>query len=163
MKKLYEQVMEETHVKDKCMRCNQPPTIEVMWADGRARAWFCDKHFEEWKNEEERDIIKQRKVTFGKVGKKWGMPAREGVVETTSYEFVHKVLKQIFNKYPTQMKRAGLDVPKDLADEVYSDYFMKIRSNPELKGQYSSVLAFIKDEIDKDKKQFIKNVLDSLK
>ena len=64
--------LSETHAHDKCMMCNSPPTIEVVWADGRGRAWFCDEHLSKWAAEEERDIIKQRKVD-GVVGKKYGM------------------------------------------------------------------------------------------
>jgi phosphoribosyl 1,2-cyclic phosphodiesterase len=35
----------------KCMNCEQPPTVDVLWAEGMGRVWFCDKHFEKWKNE----------------------------------------------------------------------------------------------------------------
>ncbi len=36
----------------KCMRCGKPPTIDVRWAEGMARAWFCDECFEAWKKEQ---------------------------------------------------------------------------------------------------------------
>lgn len=64
--------------KKKCMKkgCNKPPERECIWADGRGRAWFCDKHFKEWEKDPEaelpRDIVKQRQVEHGAVGDKYG-------------------------------------------------------------------------------------------
>lgn len=57
--------------RDECMLCEKLPEVEVVWADGRGRAWFCQSCFEAWKAEEERDIVKQRWVE-GKVGPKYG-------------------------------------------------------------------------------------------
>lgn len=37
---------------DKCMRCKKPPEYEMMWADGRAHAWFCESHLKEFISEE---------------------------------------------------------------------------------------------------------------
>lgn len=31
-----------------CMNCKQPPFYEVLWAEGRAHAWFCKAHFQKW-------------------------------------------------------------------------------------------------------------------
>ena len=52
--------LEMSHSRFKCMglpaengqpseKCDKPPTIECLWAEGMAHSWFCDKHFEEWK------------------------------------------------------------------------------------------------------------------
>jgi hypothetical protein len=30
---------------------------QVLWADGRARAIFCNKHLGPWKKENERDVV----------------------------------------------------------------------------------------------------------
>ena len=80
--------------------------------------------------------------------------------EITDHEAVQKVIKRIFNKYSTQMRREGLDNPKDLTDEVYRYFFAKMRKE---KSPESSVLKFVHDAIKDDKKQFIKDVLASLK
>lgn len=37
--------------RDKCMDCDRPPTVEVLWAEGMAHAWFCDECFKKWKAE----------------------------------------------------------------------------------------------------------------
>ena len=54
--------------KDKCMKCDMPPTVEITHAEGRARAWFCDKHLAEWKKENPYDTDSEKKVD-GKVEK----------------------------------------------------------------------------------------------
>ena len=36
------------HSHDKCMKCSKPPEYELMWADGRAHAWFCEKHLKDF-------------------------------------------------------------------------------------------------------------------
>lgn len=36
------------HAFDKCMKCSKPPEYEMLWADGRAHAWFCEKHLKEF-------------------------------------------------------------------------------------------------------------------
>jgi len=56
----------------KCMECSKPPTHECVWAEGRGRAWFCDKHWKSWSKEHEGDIVKHREVEGGQVGKKYG-------------------------------------------------------------------------------------------
>lgn len=64
----------ETHSPEKCMQsgCNSPPEHEAIWADGRARAWFCDKHYASWSKTKNVDIVKHHKLTNGRVGKKYG-------------------------------------------------------------------------------------------
>jgi len=75
------ELLELLHSRIKCFECNQPPTIDVLWAEGMARCWFCDKHFEEWKKKKFKindqvvtygsEINKVRKVKDGEVPKKW--------------------------------------------------------------------------------------------
>ena len=40
--------LDARHRPDKCMECNAAPEYEVLWAEGMARAWFCEKHLKEW-------------------------------------------------------------------------------------------------------------------
>lgn len=69
----------------KCMEkgCDKPPEHETIWADGRGRAWFCEKHWDDWFVEDEdgnaptsskgfKAVVKHRKVKHGEVGKKYG-------------------------------------------------------------------------------------------
>jgi tRNA nucleotidyltransferase/poly(A) polymerase/2'-5' RNA ligase len=61
--------------------CDSAPEHECIWADGRARAWYCDKHYEPWKKKADKgedgtggwlELVKERKVKGGAVGKKYG-------------------------------------------------------------------------------------------
>lgn len=53
--------------RDKCMRCDKEPTQEIRWAGHRARAWFCDEHAEDFKEEKGDDISYVRDVPHGVV------------------------------------------------------------------------------------------------
>ena len=66
-----------------CMQkgCKAPPEHECIWAGGRGRAWFCDKHYGPWKKEADKgedgsggwlELVKERKVKGGEVGKRYG-------------------------------------------------------------------------------------------
>ena len=39
------------HRRDQCMSCKAKPEYEVLWAEGMAHAWFCEKHLKEWLKE----------------------------------------------------------------------------------------------------------------
>lgn len=64
--------------KSQCMAegCKKAPEVECIWADGRGRAWHCQKHHDSWSTETDeglpRDIVKERKVPNGVVGEKYG-------------------------------------------------------------------------------------------
>lgn len=45
------------HSRSACMECKSSPVIDVHWADGRGRAWFCARHFKVW-IKEEREIVR---------------------------------------------------------------------------------------------------------
>ena len=57
------------HSRSTCMHCDAPVTTECRWCEGRARAWFCDKHMKEFEGKEQ--IQAKRKVS-GVVGAKYG-------------------------------------------------------------------------------------------
>jgi 2'-5' RNA ligase len=57
--------------------CKRSPEIECIWADGRGRAWFCERHFDAWAAKDTdgglpKAIVKQRRVPDGVVGEKYG-------------------------------------------------------------------------------------------
>lgn len=64
--------------KSTCMAdgCKKAPEIECIWAEGRGRAWHCEKHHESWAKDDSGDlpkaIVKQRRVPNGVVGDKYG-------------------------------------------------------------------------------------------
>jgi len=55
------------HRRDRCMLCTRPPEMDIIWAGGHARAWFCEDHYDSWRAQEPRDIISAEKVTTGSV------------------------------------------------------------------------------------------------
>ncbi len=91
----------KTHSREKCMKCGQPPDVEITHAEGRARAWFCNKHLAEWKKENYDDVVSEKKI-------------ENGAVEALSRKF-HEV-------YQEEAKRQGdvrhEDRYEDLSEEV---------------------------------------------
>jgi len=71
--------------RDQCMNCSAAPSVEVLWAEGNARAWFCDKCYKEWKAESEsHQVVEERKVENGTVPERWSEQSQD-VVEVGSY------------------------------------------------------------------------------
>jgi len=67
------------HSHSRCMHegCSSAPEVECIWADGRGRAWFCERHFDGWASEDTDEglpkaLVKQRKVPHGVVGERYG-------------------------------------------------------------------------------------------
>lgn len=52
------------------MRCGRSPEIDVVWANGHGRAWFCLEHFQEWTREDQRGVIRAHVPQNGKVPQK---------------------------------------------------------------------------------------------
>jgi hypothetical protein len=46
------------HRRDRCMICANPPVFEVLWAEGRAHAWFCEKHLKKFVKDSFADCLK---------------------------------------------------------------------------------------------------------
>jgi len=57
------------HSRDHCMNCDSPPTVDVLWAEGMARAWFCDDCYAKWENLD--DVVAKHVVKDGVVPEKW--------------------------------------------------------------------------------------------
>lgn len=45
----------------KCMKCDAAPEVEVVWAEGRAKAWFCKTCYSDWE-EQHKDIVSTRPI-----------------------------------------------------------------------------------------------------
>ncbi len=56
---------EARHARDKCMSCDKPPTIDVLWAEGIGHAWFCDKCYTTWEKEHPGDVVNTKKIEHG--------------------------------------------------------------------------------------------------
>lgn len=58
--------------RDRCMRCSKAPQVEVQWADGRGRAWFCKSCLKKWEGEEGgREVVRAQSTIDGEVPVKW--------------------------------------------------------------------------------------------
>lgn len=64
------------HNRTKCMCCSKPPTKEVIWCEGRAHAWFCDKHYKEFEKEQNGEIDKLREID-GEASIHWNQPIKK--------------------------------------------------------------------------------------
>jgi hypothetical protein len=51
----------KSHSESRCMAagCEKAPDVRVVWADGRARAWFCEADYRAWRQASERDVVKE--------------------------------------------------------------------------------------------------------
>ncbi len=63
-----------SHARDKCMACDQPPEVDVLWAEGKGRAWFCRACYAEWENRD--DVNVEHEVKAGVVPTHWGGQVR---------------------------------------------------------------------------------------
>lgn len=59
------------HKRDQCMECSQPPVYEILFAEGMAHAWWCEKHFKEWATEHLDDIDYIKEVKDGEAASKF--------------------------------------------------------------------------------------------
>lgn len=50
------------HSLEKCMNCSKSPTIQILWAEGRATTWFCDDCFKEWDKKNPGEVVSRRKI-----------------------------------------------------------------------------------------------------
>jgi len=116
----FAQSLEESHSRSKCMDCDEPPVVDVQWADGRGRAWFCLPCFREWiKGEHEgdnREIVRAFYVPGGEVPKKIG----DG-------EQVQKLGDQVKGKEIAERieKLTGMEEARRLDDTYRPEYFEK--------------------------------------
>lgn len=99
------------HNRSRCMRCKAPPVIDVHWADGRGRAWFCQKCFRPW-------IGEIKKGEFGDPGivRAWHIPDGE-------------VSKKFGGKGTTRLRKLGSNIPAgaiaDRLDEIIATTWMR--------------------------------------
>lgn len=65
-------LVERRHSRSRCMECKKPPVVDVLWAEGHGRAWFCREHFSEWSRDMMEDIVGVYFIQDGEVPKKIG-------------------------------------------------------------------------------------------
>lgn len=109
--------------QDQCMTCAKAPEVECIWADGRARAWFCLEHFEQFRGETEKEIVRYRHFTGGKAGKTYGEAPEDKTAEKREptvqeqIDQAHAGFKKTVNVTPAELSLwaatscAKLDAP----------------------------------------------------
>lgn len=68
---------ERSHRRGECMAtgCSTPPTMEVIWAEGKSHSWFCDPHLREWETANPYEINARWPVRDGRASR--GSPRRK--------------------------------------------------------------------------------------
>lgn len=56
-----------SHARGRCMDCAAPPTRDVRWAEGLARAWFCERHYQAWAKKHPGEICAEHRIASGEV------------------------------------------------------------------------------------------------
>lgn len=114
-----EKILEGKHALDKCMECEASPEYEVLWAEGRAHAWFCKKHLKEWAGESDwHDVDSCKEIKDGRAADKFAENSNLNIWDELKKELGFKEglpLKEIkdWKKYdPTK-----IDDNKVLADD----------------------------------------------
>jgi hypothetical protein len=68
------EIEKASHSRHKCMECDEAPDIECRWAEGMGHAWFCQKHFNAWKDNEWHSVDAERPLKYGIASEKWDEP-----------------------------------------------------------------------------------------
>jgi hypothetical protein len=86
------------HSRFQCMDCPKLPTIEVLWAEGRAHAWFCSDHFEKWVGEVGTDEISAQREIYGVASESWSDPiCRRKADELREDQGLNPIDKELIN------------------------------------------------------------------
>lgn len=131
------------HRQDKCMVCDATPEYEVLWAEGMARAWFCEKHLIEWVRKQGEECLKNgfsnlncgidaiKEVDGKEVGKLWKDNRNPNILNPILMRVRPKVNQKLLNKKKkkeleeeskaVRTKPIGLEDAEDLAPVNPSD------------------------------------------
>ena len=98
------------HRRDKCMLCGAKPEYEVLWAEGMAHAWFCEKHLKEWVKEQAETCLKEgfpnlncglgaiKKVENKEAANKWKENKNPDLLDKILHEIKGRVDMKLLNK-----------------------------------------------------------------
>jgi hypothetical protein len=113
------------HRRDNCMLCSAAPEYEVLWAEGMAHAWFCEKHLKEWLRESVASCAEEgffnkncelnsvKKLDNKEASKKWGENKNANILNS----FLSKIKMPKVNKKAKwhNQESVGLQDAEDLA------------------------------------------------
>ncbi len=95
------------HRRDKCMSCDKAPTIEVLWAEGMAHAWFCKKCYKAWLKESDmHEVNYEKEILHGIARRKFSdRTSPETLEEKGLLASIAESLKAIGDRL--QLRRPG--------------------------------------------------------
>lgn len=105
-----ELIRDSKHRRGKCMECNAKPEYEVLWVEGMARAWFCEKHLNAWMKEQSEECLKEgfpnldcsvdaiKRVENGEVGKLWKENKNPDILNQILHEIKPQIDLKLLNK-----------------------------------------------------------------
>ena len=64
-------IKEAKHSHDKCMECSKTPEYEILWAEGKGHAWFCEGCLKKWSKSHKEDIDYIKEVKDGMAASKF--------------------------------------------------------------------------------------------
>jgi len=90
--------------RSKCMQCDSAPIVDLQWADGNARAWFCYSHVEKFLQGEGHEPVRAY-LSDGVVGEKSGEDG-ELVWENSGQELPEEDLLSLLHELSLKKNRA---------------------------------------------------------
>jgi len=121
-KKAKESIEEARNRRDKCMECSAKPEVECLWAEGRARAWLCMKHFKKWATEGDGrgDVCAVKKIQDGKASVNWGDNTSPNIIKDMKFlkESIQEAVATL-SKSQQKVKSFYKDEPKELKTSTF--------------------------------------------
>ena len=90
-----------------------PPTHELLWAEGKGHAWFCETHFKAWISEHTGDIDSIKEVKDGEAAKKFSDNSNPNISKKfgeATFVLQHQWFKEKLNEH--------WDLRMDLGDDI---------------------------------------------
>lgn len=137
---------------DCCMECENPPTHEVLWANAKGHAWFCDDCYDAWVSKNPGEIVSERKVKDGRVSRQWSREEKALLEEKGIWEQIVK--------YTGSM--VAFFMPPDVASDLEGRRYPP-GSEVTPAGDMHVTLAYLPEVADIEKGELIQIVSDMAK
>jgi hypothetical protein len=83
-------IIESQHSRKECMSCSKSPTIEVLWAEGKGHAWFCDAHYKIWSEEHKGDVDSKKLVKDGEAAMLFKDNTNPNILKASRFVLQHE-------------------------------------------------------------------------
>lgn len=108
----WEDVEKARHRHDQCMNCTHKPVLEIIWANGKAHAWFCWPCFVKWLGEEGNqwfgrgdDVDYVKIIKDGEAAKKFADNRSPNVKEQLAEYFASEEIKGLAKEFEVFLER----------------------------------------------------------